>query len=66
MSVVKNDETLPLKLSQLRTGTIYIYNPSGYDGQFEQQLRQYIQQNGINAKTLMVRRNFTIMQGNMS
>ncbi|XP_023163900.2 ATP-binding cassette sub-family A member 2 isoform X2 [Drosophila hydei] len=62
MSVVKNDETLPLKLSQLRTGTIYIYNPSGYDGQFEQQLRQYIQQNGINAKTLMVRRNFTIMQ----
>ncbi|XP_030246138.1 ATP-binding cassette sub-family A member 2 [Drosophila navojoa] len=60
MSVVNNEYALPLKLAQLRTGSVYIYNPSGFDTQFEQHLRQYIQNSGLNAKTLVVRGNFTI------
>ncbi|XP_017859906.1 PREDICTED: ATP-binding cassette sub-family A member 3 [Drosophila arizonae] len=62
MSVVNNEYTLPLKLTQLRTGSVYIYNPSGYDTQFEQHLRQYIQDSGLNAKTLVVRGNFTMKE----
>lgn len=66
MSVVNNEYSLPLKLTQLHTGSVYIYNPSGYDTQFEQHLRQYIQDSGLNAKTLVVRENFTMNEGNLS
>ncbi|XP_017855043.1 ATP-binding cassette sub-family A member 9 isoform X2 [Drosophila busckii] len=55
LSVVTNEAALPLKLSQLHTGTVYIYNPTGHHDKIEQQLRQYIEANGINAKTLTLR-----------
>ncbi|KAH8251293.1 hypothetical protein KR032_005365 [Drosophila birchii] len=55
MSVVENEEALPLKLSQMGSGIVYIYNPTGHHSQVEQQLRQQIELNGITAKTMQVR-----------
>ncbi|KAH8238979.1 hypothetical protein KR038_011395 [Drosophila bunnanda] len=55
MSVVENEEALPLKLSQMGSGIVYIYNPTGHHRQVEQQLRQQIELNGITAKTMQVR-----------
>lgn len=63
MSVVNNEYALPLKLAQLRTGSVYIYNPS--DTQFGHHLSQFIQDSGLNAKTLVVRGNFTVEEGNL-
>ncbi|XP_017037324.1 phospholipid-transporting ATPase ABCA3 [Drosophila kikkawai] len=55
MSVVENEEALPLKLSQMGSGIVYIYNPTGHHGQVEQQLRQQIELSGITAKTMQLR-----------
>lgn len=57
MSVVTNEAALPLNLSQLRTGTIYIYNPTGHHAEVEEKLRQYIESSGLNAKTFTLRGN---------
>lgn len=57
MSVVTNEAALPLNLSQLRTGTIYIYNPTGHHAEVEEKLRQYIENSGLNAKTFTLRGN---------
>ncbi|XP_064549091.1 phospholipid-transporting ATPase ABCA1 [Drosophila montana] len=61
-SVVTNETALPLKLSQLRTGSVYIYNPTNHLDQLEQQLRQYIQQSGLNDKTLTLRGNNSVQE----
>lgn len=64
-SVVTNETALPLKLSQLRTGSVYIYNPTNQHDQLELQLRQYIQQSGLNDKTLTLRGNNSVREGNI-
>ncbi|XP_052852159.1 ATP-binding cassette sub-family A member 2 isoform X1 [Drosophila gunungcola] len=55
MSIVENEEALPLRLSQMGTGVIYIHNPTGHHAQVEQQLRQQIELSGITAKTMQLR-----------
>ncbi|XP_034666674.1 ATP-binding cassette sub-family A member 17 [Drosophila subobscura] len=55
MSVVKNEAALPLKLSQMGSGVVYIYNPTGHHPQVEQQLRQQIELSGLTAKTMQLR-----------
>nr|XP_016944985.1 ATP-binding cassette sub-family A member 3 isoform X1 [Drosophila suzukii] len=55
MSIVENEEALPLKLSQMGTGIVYIHNPTGHHAQVEQQLRQQIELSGITVKTLQLR-----------
>ncbi|XP_017047859.1 ATP-binding cassette sub-family A member 17 [Drosophila ficusphila] len=55
MSIVENEEALPLKLNQMGSGIIYIHNPTGHHSQVEQQLRQQIELNGITVKTMQLR-----------
>lgn len=55
MSLVENEEALPLKLSQMGSGVIYVHNPTGHHAHLEQQLRQQIELNGITAKTMHLR-----------
>ncbi|KAH8393111.1 hypothetical protein KR215_010716, partial [Drosophila sulfurigaster] len=57
MSIVTYDDVLPLNLKQMRAGSVYIYNPTGHHDAMEQRLRQFIEQNGLNAKTLTLRSN---------
>ncbi|KAH8404862.1 hypothetical protein KR222_007399, partial [Zaprionus bogoriensis] len=57
MSVVTNEAALPLNIGQLRAGSIYIHNPTGHHALVEQKLRQFIEMNGLNAKTLTLRGN---------
>ncbi|KAH8274147.1 hypothetical protein KR044_012010 [Drosophila immigrans] len=52
MSVVTNEDVLPLNLKQMRSGSVYIYNPTGQHKSMEQRLRQFIEDNALNAKTL--------------
>lgn len=63
MSVVENEEALPLKLSQMGSGIVYIYNPTGHHAQVEQQLRQLIELSGLSAKTLNVRGDNDVKNG---
>ncbi|XP_043640765.1 phospholipid-transporting ATPase ABCA3 [Drosophila teissieri] len=55
MSIVENEEALPLKLRQMGSGVIYIHNPTGHHAQVEQQLRQQIELSGIAVKTMQLR-----------
>ncbi|EDW03205.1 ATP-binding cassette sub-family A member 2 isoform X2 [Drosophila grimshawi] len=60
MSVVNIEAALPLNLSQLRTGSVYIYNTTALHGNVEQKLLQYIQQSGLTTKMLMLRGDNTV------
>ncbi|XP_034475050.1 ATP-binding cassette sub-family A member 2-like isoform X2 [Drosophila innubila] len=55
MSIVTNEASLSLNLRQMRTGNVYIYNPTGRHATVEQKLRQFIKHSGLNAKTLTPR-----------
>lgn len=55
MSIVTNDVLLSLNLGQMRTGNVYIYNPTGHHETVEKQLRQFIKESGLNAITLTPR-----------
>ncbi|EDW77243.2 uncharacterized protein Dwil_GK18193 [Drosophila willistoni] len=55
MSVVTNEVALPLRLSGMKEGVVYIYNPTGHHAQIEKQLRQQIELSGLQAKTLNLR-----------
>jgi len=66
MSIVENEEALPLKLSQMGTGTVYIHNPTGHHAQVEQQLRQQIELSGITVKTLQLRGSNDVKNGGCS
>ncbi|KAH8376899.1 hypothetical protein KR093_002048 [Drosophila rubida] len=59
MSIVTNEDVLPLNLKQMRTGSVYIYNPMGHDKAVEQRLRHLIEVSGLNAKTLTPRSSIT-------
>ncbi|XP_017068116.1 phospholipid-transporting ATPase ABCA3 isoform X2 [Drosophila eugracilis] len=55
MSIVENEEALPLKLSHMGGGVIYIHNPTGHHSQVETQLRQQIELSGFTVKTMHLR-----------
>ncbi|XP_032310895.1 phospholipid-transporting ATPase ABCA3 isoform X2 [Drosophila ananassae] len=57
MSVVEYEESLPLKLSQMQSGIVYIHNPKLYYPDVEQQIRRQIELNGLMAKTMETRGN---------
>lgn len=63
MSVVENEESLPLKLSQMQTGIVYIYNPKLHYPDVEQQIRRQIELNGLTAKTMETRENNDVKNG---
>ncbi|KAH8319096.1 hypothetical protein KR067_008631 [Drosophila pandora] len=57
LSVVEYEESLPLKLSQMQSGIVYIHNPKLYYPDVEQQIRRQIELNGLMAKTMETRGN---------
>ncbi|KAH8266653.1 hypothetical protein KR018_006787 [Drosophila ironensis] len=63
MAVVENEEALPLKLSQLRSGVVYIHNPRSLYPEVEQQLRRQIELNGLTATTMETRGNNDVKNG---
>jgi len=63
MSLVENEEALPLKLSQMGSGVIYVHNPTGHHAHLEQQLRQQIELNGITVKTMHLRGSNDVKNG---
>ncbi|KAH8409957.1 hypothetical protein KR009_002192 [Drosophila setifemur] len=57
MSVVENEDALPLSLSQMGSGIVYIHNPTGHHAEVEKQLRHQIELSGLKATTMDMRGN---------